>query len=383
MDDGRAVLVLDDGTTVEGRAAGASRTVYGELVFTTGMTGYQEALTDPSYRGQLLMFTYPLIGNYGVDLRSMESGGVQATAAVAREFCAYPSHRNSEMTVSEFLRDNGAPGISGLDTRALTILTRERGTMRAALVVGEELPTLEAVRKTVRTMDFPDARNLVGEVSIGRIITHKPRGEPRLRIGLLDCGVKASIISQLTACGALVVHFPYDTPAETILEHRLDGLLISNGPGDPAHPRLLQTTVPTLRTLAPEFPLMGICLGHQLLHLAFGGHTFKLKFGHRGVNQPVQDLRTGRVYITSQNHGFAAAAEGLGSEIEVTQANVNDGTVEGLRHTELPIWSVQYHPEASPGPRDTRFLFETFAALLRGEDPPLAGGGPGGSHAKA
>ncbi len=361
MDRERA-LVLDDGTVVRGSAFGAEGSVFGELVFNTGMTGYQEALTDPSYNGQLLMMTYPLVGNYGISAAASESSGIKAESFVVREHCAHPSHRDSTRTLDAFLRDFGIAGISGVDTRWLTLKTRERGTMRAGIVPVDGID--EALGK-VRSMPFPDAENLVGEVSAIKTVTHPfpgPRTRDMLRVVAVDCGIKNSIIRSLNAF-AEVVQVPYCTTADEILAERPDGVLISNGPGDPAHPAVTATTVKTARALAGQVPLMGICLGHQIIALAFGGRTFKLKFGHRGANQPVRDERTRKVVITSQNHGFAVHPD-MPSGLELTEVNVNDGTVEAMRHRELPVLSVQYHPEASPGPHDARFIFGEFREMM-------------------
>ncbi|MGQ9581930.1 MAG: glutamine-hydrolyzing carbamoyl-phosphate synthase small subunit [Thermoplasmatota archaeon] len=391
-------LVLDDGTIVRGRAFGGEGTVFGELVFNTSMTGYQEALTDPSYNGQLLMMTYPLIGNYGVSETAFESDGVKAEGFVVREHCPAPEHRESRRTLDDFLRESGVIGVSGVDTRALTIKSRARGTMRAAITTesgGEEL------LDKVSSMPYPDARNLVAEVSaphpllypfrrreVGGGTPAAPGGPPAVaglqpiplseedagswggrggapRVVVVDCGVKASIVRCLSAF-AEVVQVPYSWTAARILALAPAGVLVSNGPGDPAHPEIQRTVVRSVRELAGRVPVMGICLGHQILALAFGGRTFKLKFGHRGTNQPVREVGTHRVRITSQNHGFAVHPE-LPPELELLETNVNDGTVEALRHRELPVFSVQYHPEASPGPRDSRPIFERFRRLICGE----------------
>jgi len=356
----RGSLVVEDGTVVQGQVFGAPRTVFGELVFNTNMTGYCEALTDPSYRGQILMMTYPLVGNYGVDPETFESSQIQVTGYVVREACLTPSHARSRYGLSDWLERSAIPGLQGVDTRMLTTKTRSRGTMRAALAVEGEDP--EAVLREVQRMPFPDqARNLVGEVSCTRPITHRGRGEGRFVV--VDCGVKANIIRETQQYGD-VIQMPFDAHPDEILDSKPDGVILSNGPGDPAHPDLLRTTVRTARDLAGKVPLLGICLGHQILGLALGGRTYKLKFGHRGGNQPVKDLQTGRVHITSQNHGFAVDAASLeGKDFELTHMNLNDNTVEGFRHKTLPILSVQYHPEASPGPRDSTYLFADFAKL--------------------
>ncbi len=354
-------LILEDGTVVRGASFGAKAKVFGELVFNTNMTGYTEALTDPSYRGQILLMTYPLIGNYGVDPAWMESDEIQVSGFVVKEACATPSHARSQKTVGAFLRDFRVPGLEGTDTRALTIRIRSRGTMKAALVPeGEDLA---AAAKEVRRMPYPDRRNLVAEVSCREPIRYAGAGTRTLVV--VDCGVKRNILREAQRY-ADVVRVPWNATSDDILGLKPDGVIISNGPGDPAHPALQDTTVRAARELAGQVPLLGICLGHQILALAFGGKTFKLKFGHRGGNQPVKDLRTGRVHITSQNHGFAVDAESLDpSEFEVTHTNLNDDTVEGIVHRSLPVFSVQYHPEARPGPWDNVYIFRDFVAQIR------------------
>jgi len=353
------VLVLEDGTIVRGHGFGAEGSVFGELVFNTGMTGYQEALTDPSYNGQILMMTYPLIGNYGVNAHDFESSKIQAEAFVVREHCLRPSHRDSIKTIHEFLKEHNIIGISGVDTRSLTKRTRVMGTMRAGIVdPGEEERTLEKVK----SMPFPDAGNLAGEVATQKPVTYAPPDGSSPFVVVLDCGVKMSIIRNLNQF-ASVLQVPYSWKASEILEKKPHGVLISNGPGDPAHPELMRTVVRTAKELAGKVPVMGICLGHQIMGLAFGGKTFKLKFGHRGANQPVRDVNTGKVCITSQNHGFAVHPD-LPSELRLMETNVNDGTVEALEHRELPMFSVQYHPEASPGPHDARHIFGKFREMI-------------------
>ncbi len=348
-------LVLEDGKVVRGPSFGAETTAFGELVFNTNMTGYCEALTDPSYGGQILMMTYPLVGNYGVDPETYESSRIQVKGFVVKEHWRGPTHPSSRMGLDEFLSSQGIPGIEGVDTRELTIKTRVHGTVRAALTT-EGADSTDLLEE-VRSRPFPDAYNLVSEVTCGRPIHHPGQGS--LRFILIDCGVKRSIISSLLPHGT-VLQVPYSTSHEEILSWEPQGVVVSNGPGNPAHPEMVSTVVRTLQALAGELPILGICLGHQLLALAFGAETYKLKFGHRGGNQPVRDVANGKVFITSQNHGFAVSEESLGGDLRLTHVNLNDGTVEGFCHEEMPVHSVQYHPEASPGPHDSLYIFHEF-----------------------
>ncbi len=355
----KGYLVLEDGTVFEGRPFGALKEAFGEVVFSTGMTGYQESLTDPSYAGQILTSSYPMIGNYGANPHDNQSPKVQVWGYVVSELCDEPSHRMSDASIDQFLSRYDVPGISGVDTRALIRRLRTNGTMKGALTTGDPSRVLDKVRN----MDNPDRENLVSLVST-RTVKSFESGKDK-SIVLIDCGVKKSIVDELRA--RFDVHqVPYDYPAEEIRALEPDGIFITNGPGDPAHEGLRTTAVATLAALKDELPMMGICLGNQLLALTFGAKTYKLKFGHRGANQPVGFER--RVFVTSQNHGFAVDGQSA-SEVglEVTFKNLNDGTVEGMRHSELPIFSVQFHPEARPGPHDTTFLFDEFRKML--EEP--------------
>jgi len=355
----KAYLALEDGTVVEGVAFGAERDAEGELVFNTAMTGYVEALTDPSYKGQILMMTYPLIGNYGVCREDFESDGVKVEGFVVKELCRHPSNWRSEMSVDELLKEYDVPGIEGVDTRMITKKTRIYGAMKAVIAVGDDVDKERLVERA-RNQPSITELDLVDKVCVKepkRIEAEKPRFE----VVLIDHGIKMSIVRQLLLRGVSVTLVPYTYPAEKILEEDYDGVFISNGPGDPAR---VSESVETIRKLAGKLPMAGICLGHQLVARAFNAKTFKLKFGHHGANQPVKDFETGRVFISSQNHGFAVDEKTLPKDMEVTQINLNDRTVEGIRHRDIPLISVQYHPEAGPGPHDTYFFFDEFVRML-------------------
>jgi len=352
----KCFLVLEDGTIMEGTGFGHLGDTSGEVVFSTGMGGYQESLTDPSFRGQILTMSYPLIGNYGVNPNDVESDRVQVNGFVVRELCDSPSLGYGGKLLGPYLEENRIPGIAGVDTRSLIIKIRNAGTLKGAIVHDDPEGALERVRR----MPHPADSNLVGEVSTKEVL-HFPRPGAK-KVAVLDCGVKLSMMKELTSRFE-VYQLPYDTGAKFFRDHDVDGLFLTNGPGDPAHPSIRDTVVSTLKKLRDDYPMMGICMGNHLVCQAFGGTTYKLKFGHRGENQPVR--YNDHVYITSQNHGYAEDPQSLvGTGLEIDQVNVNDGTVEGLRHQELPIFSVQYHPEACPGPRDTSFLFDDFVKML-------------------
>ncbi len=352
-------LVLEDGTVYEGDAFGYRAEACGEVVFSTGMSGYQESLTDPSYRGQILVMTFPTIGNYGTTDDFYQSDAVHVRALVVREYTKEPSDSYHGKTIDEFLKDYKVPGISGVDTRDLVIKIREHGTLRGALIYDEEaIP--ETVAK-LKKMAAPSEANLVGEVSCTEIQRFDNGKE--YTVGLLDCGEKLRILHDLSMFFNVVM-FPYDTPSDVIVDTGVKGLLVSNGPGDPSHPDIIKGPAKTVDDLSTVMPIMGICLGNQITAVGLGGKTYKMKFGHRGCNQPV--MYEGKVYITSQNHGFAVDEESLkGTGLIADQFNINDKTVEGMRLENLPVFTSQYHPEANPGPHDTSFLFSRFRNVVK------------------
>ena len=354
----KSCLVLEDGSVYEGIPFGAETTAYGEVVFSTAMTGYQEMLTDPSYAGQVLVATYPIQGNYGINEQDFESRRIQARAFVVRDLCPHPSHELSRKTLDQFLKEYGIPGLWGVDTRAITRRLRVRGVMMGMLAPG--LSPQEA-------LDILKSRPSYGETDFVReVTTPAPYDWPapahlRHHIVAVDCGLKYNILRLLALRGCRVTALPATASAEDILSLRPDGIVLSPGPGDP---QLLDYAVRAVKGLIGMKPILGICLGHQVLAQVFGGSNFKLKFGHRGANHPVKDLKSGRVFITAQNHGYAVDADSLKGGLEVSQVNLNDGTVEGLAHKELPIVSIQYHSEASPGPRDNEYVFDKFLEML-------------------
>ena len=380
-----AILALEDGRVFRGEGFGARGTAVGEICFNTSMTGYQEILTDPSYRGQIVAMTAPQIGNYGTNTIDVESDVPHVRAFVIEELSTIPSNWRHEFSLHDFLEQNGVPGIEGIDTRALTRHLRTRGAMKACVTTElDEAAAIEQARNAAYDgVDFvqevtpkqpyewdpdggqsrewvqakgggPQETDAMGNVFL-------PVSESKRRIVAYDFGMKKNILRLLRSHGFEVEVVPARTPAAEVLGRRPDGVFLSNGPGDPA---ALTYAHDTVRGLVGQVPVFGICLGHQLLGYALGGRTFKLKFGHRGANQPVQDLRTGRIAITSQNHGYALDPASLPADVEVTHLNLNDGTVAGIAHKHLPAFSVQYHPEASPGPRDAGYFFDQFAKTV-------------------
>ncbi len=356
----RATLVLEDEACYEGWTFAADGEVAGEVVFTTSMVGYQETVTDPSYRGQIVLFTYPLIGNYGVIPGDDESRRVQAAAVLVREYSPHPSNWASAQSLATLLEESGVMGVEGLDTRALTRHLRDKGAMRGVISTIEHNPTVLRERANAHpSMVGLDLASRSSELTAPTLLP--AFGQERCIVAALDYGVKGSIHKELRSRGASVLAMPASTSAEEILASKPDGLFLSNGPGDPA---ALEDSVNTIRPLLGEFPVFGICLGHQLLGLALGCETYKLPFGHHGANHPVRNLETGRIEITSQNHGFAVREETLPEGVELTHRNLYDGTVEGIESGELRAWSVQYHPESSPGPRDSGYLFDEFVSSV-------------------
>lgn len=367
----RAILALEDGTILEGESFGATGVTTGEVVFNTGMTGYQEILTDPSYAGQIVTLTYPLIGNYGINLEDFESRRVQVEGFIVRECEDVPSNWRSRQTLHAFLAERGIVAIQGVDTRALTRLLRARGVMMGSISTEESAEQIVARLRAAPAYSSIDLNQKVttekafrwpahGEAPVDIETTELP--EARFRVALLDCGVKYNIIRSLAKLGCETTVFPCTATASEMLRENPDGIMLSPGPGDPSH---LGYIVKTVQELIEKKPILGVCLGNQILGCAFGSTTYKLKFGHRGSNHPVKDLATGRVHITSQNHGYAIDPDGLRNGMEVAHVNLNDGTVEGLRHRELPIFSIQYHPEASPGPNDSAYFFREFVDILK------------------
>lgn len=360
--------MLGDGSVFEGRALGADTETTGEVVFNTGMTGYQEILTDPSYAGQIVLLTYPLIGNYGINEDDFESERLQPTGLIVKEACETPSNWRSTKTLDQLMKERGLTGIQGVDTRAITLRIRSAGVTQGMITVDPEgaIERLQAT-KAYDDSDFVYAVTTKAPYAWGR--TGKESVESssdgfKHRLVVLDCGLKYNILKRFAAVGCRSIVLPATTPAEEVLAWKPDGVLLSPGPGDPAR---LGTVIETVRGILGKTPVFGICLGNQLLCHAIGGNTYKLKFGHRGSNHPVKDLKTGHVTITSQNHGYAVDPDSLvGTGAEVTQVNLNDGTVEGIELEELRASSIQYHPEAAPGPWDSRPYFSRFVEQMEG-----------------
>ena len=347
----KAQLILENGARFEGTAFGKKTSVAGEVVFTSGMTGYQEMLTDPSCAGQIVTMTFPLIGNYGINLEDMESERAYPKALVVRHKCDYPSNFRNEMTLSDFLKTQGVVGIEGIDTRALTRVLRNYGSMKGLIVMGE-ISDEDAMKKIAELKK----ENLVEKNSTKKAYVYNKKGTKN--VALIDLGVKAGILSELSKRDCRVTVYPAATKAEEILKQKPDMLFLSNGAGDPKDAKV---TIETVKELIGKLPIAAVCLGHLVLAEALGATTGKMKFGHHGTH-PVKDLSSGRVYIATQNHNYVV--EKLTSDLEATFVNVNDKTIEGFAHKSLPIKSVQFHPEASPGPSEARFIFDDFVNLM-------------------
>ena len=352
----KAYLILEDGTVFAGTSIGSTREVISEIVFNTSMTGYLEVLTDPSYAGQAVVMTYPLIGNYGICHADMESGQPWPDGYIVRELSRIPSNFRSEDTIQNFLKIHDIPGISGIDTRALTKILREKGTMNGMITTTEYADLSEPIRR-------------MKEYQVTGVVLRTTTKEkyvlegPGKRVALMDYGAKRKIARSLNERGCQVTVYPADTPAETVLADHPDGIMLSNGPGDPQEN--VQIIEEVKKLYQSDVPIFAICLGHQLMALANGMRTYKLKYGHRGGNHPVKDLETGRVYISSQNHGYVVDTSNLDPSVAVPAfVNVNDGTNEGLKYTGKNIFTVQYHPEACPGPQDSGYLFDRFMKMM-------------------
>ncbi|GAX90837.1 carbamoyl phosphate synthase small subunit [Effusibacillus lacus] len=348
-------LILENGEIFEGTIIGRSRRGYGEVVFHTGMTGYQEILTDPSYTGQIVVMTYPLIGNYGINPADFESRKPWLSGFVTAEACEEPSHWQSKQTLSDYLAEQDIVGLTGVDTRSIVRMIRDKGAMK-----GWILPVTGNESVEAGDLEFPETEQ--GKVDLVTTpVVYEVSATGNYHVVVMDFGVKTNILRSLVQMGCRVTVVPAGTSFEVIRDLRPDGILLSNGPGDPLD---CAEILPVIRKLAETYPVMGICLGHQLLSLAFGAQTGKMLFGHRGSNHPVKDLTTGRIWITSQNHGYAVLGDHIPAALEVTHVNVNDGTIEGVRVKGLPAFSVQFHPEACPGPRDSEELFERFLQFM-------------------
>jgi carbamoyl-phosphate synthase small subunit len=350
----KAIILLEDGTIIEGNSIGAEKTAYGEIVFNTGMTGYQEVLTDPSYGGQVVVMTYPLIGNYGTNPEDTESDNIHLSGFIIKEYCEDCSNWKSTQNLKTYLKENNIFAIANVDTRMLTKKIRSHGAMNC-LMTTEEIT--EDLKNSLKNFKFPS--DIVSQVSRKSQLNIENNGTKK--IGIIDLGLKQGIIKHFVKQECNVTVFPWDVSEKEILNANLDAVLFSNGPGDPKD---VKQTIKTAENLIGKLPIFGICLGHQILCLALGGDTYKMKFGHRGSNHPVINLQTNKVLITSQNHGYAVLEDSMDKNTQITYKNINDGTVEGFSHPNLNIHTVQFHPEAGPGPADANFIFKDWLNLL-------------------
>ncbi len=363
----KSYLVLETGKTFEGTSFGAEGEIFGEVVFNTSLTGYQEILTDPSYNGQIVVMTYPEIGNYGINSQDLESKKPYLRGFAVKEYWPHPSNWRSDDNLHNFLSKNGVVGIQGIDTRELVKILRTEGSLKGVISTVDS--DIESLTRKVKESAGIVGIDLVTEVSCdkkyswdqGGELWSEKQQEKKYNVIAYDYGIKSNIMRMLDDLGCKLTVVPSKTTADEVLKLNPDGIFLSNGPGDPA---AVEYAAKNIKELIGKKPIFGICLGHQIISLALGGKTFKLKFGHRGANQPVKNIQTGKVEITSQNHGFAVDPDSLGDKVEISHINLNDQTVEGLRHKEHPLFCVQYHPEASPGPHDSSYLFSDFIKLM-------------------
>lgn len=359
----KGILVLQDGTIIEGEGFGAQKEAKGEVVFATAMAGYQESLTDPSYKYQILMPTYPLIGNYGVTPERFESDHIQVEGFIVRELCEKPSHGRMTKTLDDWLKEEDIPGLQGVDTRFLTRKIRNFGVMNGIMKSGYDPKEVDDLKEKAAKMKSISEMDLIDIVTVKKPVVHESENPNGKTIVLIDCGAKMSIVKSLVQRGVKVVQVPASTSAKEIMDFKPNGMMVSNGPGDPERADDIIKNIK--KVIDEQLPTFGICFGNQLIGRALGGDTYKLKFGHRGGNQPVKELKTKKVHVTSQNHGFAVDADSLPKDVEVTHINLNDKSVEGLAHKSLPVYTVQYHPEAHPGPWDSEYLFDEFIAMMK------------------
>ncbi len=358
----KGYLILEDGFVLEGRIFGESKSSIGEVVFNTAMSGYQEILTDPSYCGQIVTMTYPLIGNYGVNKEDVESENVWVSGFVVRELSRIYSNWRAEGSLEEYLKENSVVGITEIDTRALTCHLREYGSIQGAIVPKREFDSVKNWQRRIRESEHIEGRNLAKVVSTENIYDIEGEAENGIRVGVIDCGVKKSILWHLKKRVSVIRVFPWDIEKDELLEFRPDGVLFSNGPGDPS---AVDKTIDLAKSIIEKVPVFGICLGHQILSIAIGAKTYKLKFGHHGGNHPVKEISTGRIDITSQNHNFCVDLSDVDGIIQ-THINLYDGTLEGIYSEKYRLFSVQFHPEAGPGPFDAEYIFDRFMEVIKG-----------------
>jgi len=352
----KGYLVLENGRIFEGKLFGSMEEGLGEVVFNTGMTGYQEILTDPSYHGQIVTLTYPPIGNYGINLEDGESPFPKVRGLIVREYCSYPSNFRSAMDLDQYLKLHKIPALGGIDTRELTKMLREAGTIAGIIVKEEEIQDMDSLMKRIKGFSNRGAVKAVTSKQVSCIEGQNPK----YKVAMMDFGVKGNITRSLISRNCQITVFPAFSSAQDILASNPDGIFLSNGPGDPKE---LTSVIQEIKELMGKKPIFGICLGHQLLWLALGGDTTRLKFGHRGCNHPVKDLNLNRIYLTSQNHGYVASGQNI-PDVEITHVSLNDNSIEGIGHKKLPAFSVQFHPEACPGPEDTGYLFDKFIDMM-------------------